>query len=87
MPTEQSSEARPKPPVEIEAAPMRRVPHESPMRDAMDGAARWEIPVDEHGFVALVDCMPRLVPEGQTADSAIVQAARVSYGQGTKKVT
>jgi thymidylate synthase (FAD) len=30
--------------------------------------------------------MPRLVPEGQTADAAIVQAARVSYGQGTKKV-
>jgi thymidylate synthase (FAD) len=31
--------------------------------------------------------MPRLVPQGQTADAAIVQAARVSYGQGTKKVT
>jgi len=30
--------------------------------------------------------MPRLVPEGQTADAAIVQAARVSYGAGTKKV-
>lgn len=30
--------------------------------------------------------MPRLVGEGQTADSAIVQAARVSYGQGTKQV-
>jgi thymidylate synthase (FAD) len=30
--------------------------------------------------------MPRLAPEGQTADFAIVQAARVSYGQGTKKV-
>jgi thymidylate synthase (FAD) len=60
--------------------PMRRVPQESPMHDAMGGASRWEIPVDEHGFVALVDCMPRLVPEGQTADSAIVQAARVSYG-------
>jgi thymidylate synthase (FAD) len=26
------------------------------------------------------------VPQGQTADAAIVQAARVSYGQGTKKV-
>ncbi len=30
--------------------------------------------------------MPRLVPAGQTADAAIVQAARVSYGQGTKQV-
>ncbi|MBM4113269.1 MAG: FAD-dependent thymidylate synthase, partial [Phycisphaerae bacterium] len=29
----------------------------------------------------------RLVPEGQTADGAIVQAARVSYGQGTKQVS
>jgi thymidylate synthase (FAD) len=28
-----------------------------------------------------------LVPEGQTADSAIVQSARVSYGQGTKMVS
>jgi thymidylate synthase (FAD) len=43
--------------------------------------------VDQHGFVALIDAMPRLVPEGQTADFAIVQAARVSYGQGTKKVS
>ncbi|MCE9588909.1 MAG: FAD-dependent thymidylate synthase [Planctomycetes bacterium] len=52
----------------------------------MDGAARWEIKVHEHGMIALVDVMPRLVPQGQTADAAIVQAARVSYGQGTKKV-
>ena len=33
-------------------------------------------PVLSHGFVALVDYMGD--------DSAIVQAARVSYGQGTK---
>lgn len=52
----------------------------------MGGALRQEIKVHDHGFVALVDAMPRLVPEGQTADSAIVQAARVSYGQGTKQV-
>jgi thymidylate synthase (FAD) len=31
--------------------------------------------------------MPRLVPEGKTGDFAIVQAARVSYGQGTKQVS
>lgn len=39
------------------------------------------------GFVTLVDVMPRLVPEDRkTADFAIVQAARVSYGDGTKTV-
>ncbi len=70
-----------------EEVSIRRVAPESALADAMGGAARWEIPVDEHGFVALVDCMPRLVAAGQTADSAIVQAARVSYGQGTKKIS
>ncbi|HYD02657.1 MAG TPA: FAD-dependent thymidylate synthase [Phycisphaerales bacterium] len=55
--------------------------------DVMGGDARREIKVLDHGFVALVDAMPRLVPAGQTADQAIVQAARVSYGAGTKKVS
>jgi len=59
---------------------------ETPLLDVMEGAARWEARVHEHGLVALVDVMPRLIPEGQTADAAIVQAARVSYGQGTKRV-
>jgi thymidylate synthase (FAD) len=59
---------------------------EGAMVDVMGGASRWTIPLHEHGFVALVDAMPRLVPEGQTADQAVVQAARVSYGAGTKKV-
>lgn len=62
-------------------------PVESPLVDVMEGAARWEIRVHDQGFIALVDAMPRLVPQGQTGDFAIVQAARVSYGQGTKKVT
>jgi thymidylate synthase (FAD) len=53
----------------------------------MGGAQRFEIKVHDHGFVALIDAMPRLVPKGQTADAAIVQAARVSYGVGTKKVS
>ena len=65
---------------------IRKVDPESPMVDVMGGNARWETKVLDHGFVALVDSMPRLVPEGQTADQAIVQAARVSYGEGTKKV-
>ncbi len=65
---------------------IKRIESETPLVDLMNGSARWEIPVHDHGFVALCDVMPRLVPEGQTADFAIVQAARVSYGQGTKKV-
>src|SRR5438552_18247203 len=60
---------------------------ESPVFDVMDGASRIEIKVHDHGLVALVDVMPRMVPAGKTADSAIVQAARVSYGQGTKQVS
>ncbi len=41
---------------------------------------RWEkFPVLDDGFVCLVDCMGD--------DSAVVQAARVSYGAGTKKVS
>jgi thymidylate synthase (FAD) len=61
-------------------------PFDTPMHDVMDGAARWEVKVHDHGLVALCDVMPRLAPEGKTADFAIVQAARVSYGQGTKQV-
>lgn len=41
---------------------------------------RWQkFPVLDDGFVCLVDCMGD--------DGAIVQAARVSYGEGTKKVS
>ena len=46
-----------------------------PEADRMIGVRR---PVLSHGFVALVDYMGN--------DAAIVQAARVSYGQGTKSV-
>jgi thymidylate synthase (FAD) len=65
---------------------IEKKPFESATYDVMDGAARWEIKVHDHGLVALVDVMPRLVPVGKTADTAIVQAARVSYGEGTKQV-
>jgi thymidylate synthase (FAD) len=74
-------------PASSDTSSIHRVQPEAPMRDVMGGSSRLEIKIHEHGFVALVDTMPRLVPEGQTADSAIVQAARVSYGQGTKKVS
>lgn len=65
---------------------VEKKPFEGEMADVMGGAARWEVKVHDHGLVALVDVMPRLVPAGKTADFAIVQAARVSYGQGTKQV-
>ena len=71
----------------VDDAPIKRVEPETPLRDVMEGASRLEIPVHDHGLVALVDAMPRLVPQGHTADFAIVQAARVSYGQGTKQVS
>jgi thymidylate synthase (FAD) len=66
--------------------PIEKKTPETPLVDVMDGASRWDIRVGTHGLVALVDAMPRLVPTGKTADFAIVQAARVSYGQGTKQV-
>lgn len=53
--------------------------------DLMTGASRWEVKLHEHGLLALGEVMPRLVESGQTANAAIVQAAPVSYGQGTKK--
>lgn len=84
-------EPRPAPSNEPPAAPVAapvvaKVPAEAPLVDMLGGCARHVVKVHEHGFVALVDAMPRLVPQGQTADSAVVQAARVSYGQGTKQV-
>src|SRR4051794_14733111 len=65
---------------------IERKPFEGEMHDVMGGSARWEVKVHDHGLVALVDVMPRFAPQGKTADAAIVQAARVSYGQGTKQV-
>ena len=61
-------------------------PFETETYDVMGGAARWDLKVHDHGLVALVDVMPRFAPVGKTADFAIVQAARVSYGEGTKQV-
>src|SRR3984957_12379131 len=72
---------------EIEKIAIERKPFDGEVHDLMDGAARWEVKVHDHGLVALLDVMPRLAPVGKTADFAIVQAARVSYGEGTRKVT
>lgn len=52
--------------------------------DVLDGKT-LNIDCLDKGFVRLVDCMPRLSPRG-TCDFAVVQAARVSYGEGTKTV-
>jgi thymidylate synthase (FAD) len=46
---------------------------------ALDEVMGKKLPVLDDGFVRLVDCMGD--------DSSIVQAARVSYGKGTKKVS
>lgn len=73
-------------PLDLSHIRIDRKPHEGEVHDVMGGASRWEVKVHDHGLVALVDVMPRLVPAGKTADFAIVQAARVSYGQGTKQV-
>jgi thymidylate synthase (FAD) len=65
---------------------IERKAFEGEVYDVMGGAARWETKVHDHGLVALIDVMPRFAPKGKTADFAIVQAARVSYGEGTKQV-
>jgi thymidylate synthase (FAD) len=59
------------------------------MYDVLSNLSQTRIDCLDHGFVELVDVMPRLVPDDdrKTADFAIVQAARVSYGPGTKKVS
>ena len=58
------------------------------MYDVLENLSNRKIDCLDQGFVELVDVMPRLVPEDRkTADGAIVQMARVSYGDGTKKVS
>ena len=73
-------------PTDLPLPTIDRKPFDGEMHDVMGGSGRWEIKVHDHGLVALLDVMPRLAPVGKTADFAIVQAARVSYGAGTKLV-
>ena len=54
--------------------------------DALDLVPNKKIQCLDHGFVELVDVMPRIIPDGQTCDYAICQMARTSYGQGTKTI-
>ncbi len=79
--------AAPAPLVGTASASVKKTPFAGDVVDLMGGCQRWQIDVHDHGFVALLDVMPRVVPAGSTADGAIVQAARVSYGEGTKKVS
>ncbi|HLQ46861.1 MAG TPA: hypothetical protein VK137_19100, partial [Planctomycetaceae bacterium] len=58
--------------VEVAAAPIDR--------QQLLNELRWKkFPVLDDGFVCLVDVMGE--------DSSVVQAARVSYGEGTKKMS
>jgi thymidylate synthase (FAD) len=72
--------------VDLSRIQIERKPFESETFDVMGNSSRWEVKVHDHGLVALCDVMPRFAPVGKTADFAIVQAARVSYGEGTKQV-
>lgn len=57
------------------------------LHDVLTNLQETTIHCLDKGHVRIVDVMPRLVPEEtKTADYAVVQAARVSYGQGTKTV-
>ncbi|MDT3381971.1 FAD-dependent thymidylate synthase [Labrys neptuniae] len=50
-----------------------------PVSNGIEDIIHQTIPVLDHGFIRVVDYMGD--------DSAIVQAARVSYGRGTKKIS
>src|SRR3989344_9204398 len=65
-----------------EKLPQISLPMSETKRPISTGAERWlgkVIPVLDHGFVYLVDYMGN--------DESIEQAARVSYGVGTRKVS
>ena len=64
---------------DIETARAQRSPTARPTVPALEAMLFQAIPVLDHGFVRVIDYMGD--------DSAIVQAARVSYGRGTKRVS
>ena len=61
---------------EIAAAREGAVPTRRPVADGIEARLYEAVPVLDHGFVRVIDYMGD--------DAAIVQAARVSYGRGTK---
>src|SRR6201989_2900312 len=64
---------------EIEAARAQRTTTSRPTVAALEELMFQAIPVLDHGFVRVIDYMGD--------DAAIVQAARVSYGRGTRKIS
>jgi thymidylate synthase (FAD) len=64
---------------EIEAQRAQRTPTRRPTVPALEDMLYRAIPVLDHGFVRVIDYMGD--------DAAIVQAARVSYGRGTRRVS
>ena len=64
---------------EIEAARAQRAQTLRPTVPALEAMLFEALPVLDHGFVRVIDYMGD--------DAAIVQAARVSYGRGTRRVS
>ena len=64
---------------EIEAARASEAPTRRPTAPGIEAMLFQAMPILDHGFVRVVDYMGD--------DAAIVQAARVSYGRGTRAVT
>ena len=64
---------------EIEALRQSQAPTRRATVPALEEILYQALPVLDHGFVRVIDYMGD--------DSAVVQAARVSYGRGTKKVS
>ncbi|NBO18477.1 MAG: FAD-dependent thymidylate synthase [Proteobacteria bacterium] len=64
--------------IEIEALRTQHTPTRRDVAPALEEVLYKAIPVLDHGFIRVIDYMG--------TDSAIVQAARVSYGRGTRKV-
>src|SRR5690606_10391004 len=64
---------------EIEAQRQATQPTRRATVPALEDLLYRPLPVLDHGFVRVIDYMGD--------DSAIVQAARVSYGRGTKKIS
>src|SRR6201996_2481080 len=64
---------------EIEASRRQSAPPRRPTVPALEDLLFQALPILDHGFIRVIDYMGD--------DSAVVQAARVSYGRGTKKVS
>jgi thymidylate synthase (FAD) len=73
MPLSQDQEA------EIDRQRAESAPTRRPVAPALEEVLYQAMPVLDHGFVRVIDYMGD--------DNAVVQAARVSYGKGTKKVS